>query len=149
MDRPRILGLLLAAVLLSACGSATVPADTAAAAAEVVSLTSSCGEFADWTDTICTSAVALANARLGWLHWPVTSTAFRTSMCPPNARCRFPGDSQGWVIFTFAVGDPVMIHVGPTNVGGAIAAGLVAGDPEPLPDWLLQEMSGIRLDPER
>jgi hypothetical protein len=148
MDRTRILGLLLVTILVSACGSATAPAGTAAAAHEMPP-TDPCAEFRDWGSTICPQAIALANARLGWLHWPVTSTSFRTTMCPPNARCAFPGENQGWVIFTFAVGDPVGIHVGPANVGGASAAGLVAGDPEPLPDWLLQEMAGIVLDPER
>jgi hypothetical protein len=148
MDRPRILGLLLAVVLASACGSATVPAGTAAAA-DHFAPTGPCAEFRDWTTTICPQAIAVADARLGWPHWPVTSTSFRPSMCPPNARCAFVGENQGWVIFTFAVGDPMMIHVGPTIVGGANAAGLVAGDPEPLPDWLLQEMAGIVLDPER
>ena len=143
MDRTRILGLLLATVLASACGSATVPADTAAAA-DHVSPTDPCAESRDRADTICPTAIALANARLGWLHWPVTSTTFRVSLCPRNARCAWVPGGQGWVVFTFWIGDPVMIHVGPPEAGSGVMAELTAGEPEPLPDWLLGEMAKAR-----
>jgi hypothetical protein len=95
--------------------------------------------------SLCLKAISLAEARLGWLHWPITSTTFRSNLCPPNARCAFAA-SQGWVIFTFWTGDPVMVHVAPAGdiallgEAGVGAAGLIAGDPEPLPDWLLDEL---------
>ena len=95
---------------------------------------------------LCQKAVALATARLGVLHWPITSTRFRTNLCPPNARCdlRFPELVEGWVIFTFTAGDPVMIHVGPPTNVGAPPNVLVVGDPEPLPDWLREEIAAGR-----
>lgn len=70
----------------------------------------------------------------GWLHWPVTSVRFMTGMCPPFARCGPTRPDQGWVVFTFSIGDPSMVHV-TTDEGGA----LIAGDPEALPEWLLED----------
>lgn len=101
------------------------------------------GAAPDVGPEICERAIALAEARLGWLHWPVASTRFRASMCPPNARCLAASGDEGWVIFEFTVGDPVMIRVGPPIVGNVVdLSRLVAGDPEPLPDWLREELDG-------
>jgi hypothetical protein len=85
----------------------------------------------------CAKAVALAQVQLGWLHWPVASTSFRSEICPPNARCVGDGaDDEGWVVFTFSIGDPSMIHVGP-DANGVV----VAGVPEAPPDWLMDELN--------
>ena len=95
-------------------------------------------------DTIpdrCGEAVIIAEARLGWLHWPVASRALRLNLCPPNARCRAPGPGEfhAWVIYEFTTGDPVMIHV---HLDGEDASlPLIADEPEPLPDWLLEELA--------
>jgi len=87
----------------------------------------------------CANAIAIAEARLGWLHAPITAVRYRTSMCPPNARCRATLRREGTVVFTFAVGEPLMIFVHP---GGPDGSGpLVAENPEPLPDWLLEELA--------
>lgn len=88
----------------------------------------------------CLQAIEVASARLGWLHAPVTSMEVRWDMCPPFARCfAIAGRTNAWVIFTFSFGDPSMVHVGQPE-GGPAGAGFVAGDPEPLPDWLLDEL---------
>ena len=50
---------------------------------------------------LCQAAVDLATARLGPLHWPITSITFLLQICPPNARCRAPDETDGWVIFQF------------------------------------------------
>jgi hypothetical protein len=95
---------------------------------------------------LCTRAVALATARLGILRWPITSIAFRLSVCPPNARCLAAvGEPvEGWVIFTFSAGAPAIVHVGrPSNVG-AVPNALIAGPPQPVPDWLLKEIAASR-----
>jgi hypothetical protein len=43
------------------------------------------------------------------------------------------------VIFTFSIGDPQMIHIG-VDPSHGIEAVLVAGDPQPVPDWLRDEL---------
>jgi hypothetical protein len=89
----------------------------------------------------CGEAVTVAETRLGWLHWPVASRVLRLSLCPPNARCRAPGPGEfhAWVIYEFITGDPVMIHV---HLAAEDEAGpLVADEPEPLPDWLIEELA--------
>jgi len=90
-----------------------------------------------WDDVsgrqLCEQAIALANARIGWLHWPITTTEFGFGApCPANARCAVVIPNGGWVVFHFWFGDPVMVAVSPTGTGG----GLIAGDPQPLPEWL-------------
>lgn len=127
-----LLGLLFATVLIGGCGTVAAPGDP-------------CADSSDWAGTICPAAIAVANARLGLVHWPVASTRFLASLCPPNARCRFalvPHDT--WVIFTFSVGDPVMIRVGPPGLANAPPGALVAGDPETPPDWALQQIANSR-----
>jgi hypothetical protein len=132
MTGNRVLGLVLATLLISACGSATAPTDP-------------CADSPDWAGTMCPNAIAVANARLGLLHWPVTSTQFRASLCPPNARCALvlaPHDT--WVIFTFSIGDPVMIRIGPPEIANAPPGFLVAGNPESPPEWILEELAKAR-----
>ena len=127
------IGVLCAAVL-AGCGAApaggagSAPSNPCEFGAVV---------FAVGPVDFCEKAVALAQVRLGWLHWPVTSTSFRSEICPPNARCMGDGDdNEGWVIFTFSIGDPSMIHVGP-DANGVVVAGFL----EPLPDWLIKELN--------
>ncbi len=125
---------LLGASIMNGCGSA--PAGGAAQS-------NPCDFGAivfDVGPAICSDAVALAQARLGWLHWPVTATQFRPDLCPPFARCPPPPGTDGWVIFTFSIGEPSMIHVGPPDPTLGIGAALVAGEPQPLPDWLRDEL---------
>jgi hypothetical protein len=45
---------------------------------------------------------------------------------------------EGWVVYEFWSGDPVMVHVGAAFVGDVMTHEFVAGEPEPLPDWLLE-----------
>lgn len=89
----------------------------------------------------CGEAVNVAEARLGWLHWPVASRVLRLNLCPPNARCRAPAPDEfnAWVIYRFTSGDPVMIHVHAD--GQDASAALVAEAPERPPDWLLEELA--------
>ena len=123
-----VAALLVMGVALAGCGAvpAAEPGGPCAATA---------GQVGD----ICPQALTLAEASLG-IHAPTTSVGFRTSMCPPNARCAAPAAGQGWVIFTFVVGPPRMVYVGPPDPVDDQARPLVARGPEPLPDWLLEEM---------
>jgi hypothetical protein len=91
---------------------------------------------------LCEHAIAVAEARLGWLHWPIRSTRFRLDLCPPNARCMPPAPNEAWVIFTFTSGDPAMVHV-VADASGALSA----LDQESPPAWLLDELR--EQDPSR
>ena len=104
-----------------------------------------CAATAGREGDICQKALTLAEASLG-IHAPITSTRFRMDMCPPNARCAFGIGAQGWVIFTFAFGPPRMVFVAPPDPVDDQSVELVARGPEPLPDWLLEELG---LDGER
>jgi hypothetical protein len=145
MRHVRSIALLVATLLLAACGT-DVGANAEPAADPCSDVAAVQGQaIGGWKNQVaeldvCSTAVALATARLGWLHGPITSTTFRASICPPNARCARVIDAGGWVIFTFAFGDPVMIHVG---LGETTDAGFGAGEPEPVPDWLIDEIRGI------
>ena len=90
----------------------------------------------------CQRVLSIANARLGSLHWPVTDVEVRWNLCPTGGRgCNVVQLSQAWVIYRFSVGDPTMINVGPRLDGDGIVDDLVAGAPEPVPDWLRDEPS--------
>jgi hypothetical protein len=122
--------LLTVTLVLSACagegGAVTELVDGVASG-----VCSDQPEVDDQFTLSCRQAVQLAEARLGWLHWPITATEFhRGGPCPPNARC-FIAPTQGSVIFHFKVGDPVVIRI------ALDATGLAAtGDPEPVPAWM-------------
>lgn len=89
----------------------------------------------------CRSVLAVADDRLGLLHWPVSSAKVRWNICPPNARCvEFVQLSQAWVVYRFWFGDPVMIHVKPPTGGDLMGGEFVADAPEPVPAWLLDEL---------
>ncbi len=88
----------------------------------------------------CRRILAIADARLGPLHVPITEVEVRWNVCPPGARCRFIQLSQGWVMYRFWVGDPVMIHVTAPVENNMVLDELVAGEPEPLPGWLLEQL---------
>lgn len=88
----------------------------------------------------CRQMVAVADERLGLLHWPITNVDVRWNVCPPGARCRFLQLSQAWVLYWFSNGEPLMIHVHPRAQGDVGGIDLVAEAPEPLPDWLLKEL---------
>lgn len=134
-------GILVGAAILAGCGG---QAPTGGAAGP--DPTDPCAILAARDDNIvdpttqCREAVALANARLGWLHWPVSSIEYRLDMCPPNARCASAVGTQGWVIYSFWSGDPIMVHVGSVVVGDMTTGELVTDEPEPLPAWLLEEL---------
>jgi hypothetical protein len=89
----------------------------------------------------CKHVIAVADERLGLLHWPVSEVQVRWTLCPPGARCRFLQLRQAWVIYRFWAGDPVMIHVGPPQEGVDLTDDLVADAPEPLPAWLAEELA--------
>jgi hypothetical protein len=125
---------VVAALVMAGCGGGTLvaaddgatgPCANAAPAGQPSSLT-------------CQRAIEVADARLGWLHLPVSSVEYRTDVCPPNARCRFDADSA-WILYTFMNGDRTMIHVARVLVGDEPIGDFAAGEPEPLPDWLLDE----------
>jgi hypothetical protein len=128
-------GLLGAVLLLGACSGA--PAETSdprspTAEAPCQGLTP-LGEPIGFHGLLCQEVVDVANARLGWLHWPISSTTFRAGEpCPPGARCAAPSGNTATVLFTFWAGDPVMVVV--TKDASGTAA--VAADPEPLPSWM-------------
>jgi hypothetical protein len=132
--RGLILFAIMAAASLCACGSevhepTTDPCQFGSAVFDVGPV------------NFCRQAIALAEAKLGWVHWPITSTTFRQSMCPPNARCRGPGPDEGTVIFTFSVGEPRMIFVAHAQgTGGEPLGPIEAGDPQPVPDWVLEQI---------
>jgi hypothetical protein len=132
-----MVGLLIASIALAACSAGGQAVDTT----DGVVGPCAADPVGEGRVLSCPLAVDLAGRKLGWLHWPVTATDFRWSLCPPNARCPFLPQDQGWVIFRFWAGDPVMIHVGRVDLGDIEAGPFVANDPEPLPDWLLEEIS--------
>jgi hypothetical protein len=138
----RLVAILALVVIVAGCGGGgPAPAGDQAAADPMnpcVGETSDSSVDAGMIPLTCDLAIDLANERLGWLHWPVTAIEFHRSLCPPNARCAFPV-RQGWVMFSFWSGDPVMIHVGPVLEGDVETARFTAGEPEPPPDWLLEE----------
>lgn len=87
----------------------------------------------------CLQAVALAEARLGALHWPISSVNYRLGLCGPGMRCAEVDEREhGWVIFTFWIGDPVMINVRSERQADGEGFELVAHDPEPVPDWVVR-----------
>lgn len=82
----------------------------------------------------CEASVELANARIGWLHFPVTRVEFqRGHPCPPNARCRL-SVNRASVIFHFWAGDPVLVPVTSDERGV-----LSAGEPGP---WAAEALPG-------
>ena len=89
---------------------------------------------------LCQNAIGLAIARLGIVHWPVTSISFRLDLCPPGAPCAAPSMQDGWVIFTFTTGLPVMVHVGPVVPGVGVDGPLIAGPVQEVPEWLAAEV---------
>jgi hypothetical protein len=88
----------------------------------------------------CQLVIAVADERLGLLHWPVSNVQVRWNLCPPGARCAFLQLRQAWVIYRFWAGDPVMIHVAPRLAGVDLTDDLVADAPEPIPQWLAEEL---------
>jgi hypothetical protein len=135
--RPWALGLV-AGMLLAACGGTS-----GAAVADPETLCPPPDVQMDGAIDVaarCQLVLSRADARLGLLHWPVTQVDVRWNICPPGARCAFLQLSQAWVIYQFSIGDPVMIHVRSTAGGVDMNEELVADDPEPLPDWLLEEL---------
>ena len=89
---------------------------------------------------LCQEAVKLALARLGPTQAPLTSVTFRLDICAPNERCAAPPQNEGWVIFTFAFGPPLMVHVGPAGADLGLDGPLTAEAPQPLPAWLAAEI---------
>ena len=128
--RAVVVGTFLSAVVLAGCCAAGPPSGPGEAdPCQFGAVVFDVGPVA-----LCKQAVALAQERLGSLHWPVTSTRFRQELCQPNARCA-PLQNEGWVIFTFSIGDPSMIHVAPDVNGVVVAENLQA-----VPGWLLEEI---------
>jgi hypothetical protein len=139
MRTNRLTAATLAALLgvLAGCGGANVGADDRARCPEV-------GGFqpqvlVEVLD--CDLAIALADQRLGWLHWPVSTVQVRLSLCPPNARCVAGLSNQAWVVYEFWFGDPVMVHVQPRIEGDMVTDDYFAGEVEAPPDWLLEELA--------
>jgi hypothetical protein len=144
MKRRSLLAALVVVLLFAACGSAT--SQTSGAPGDGASSGDPCAHLGEFHGR-CEEAIAIANARLGWLHWPITSTEIRDALCGPNMRCAMllvPG-VRSWVIFQFMVGGPVMVHVHLQEQNGeAVGDVLVADAPEPLPEWLLNEISATK-----
>jgi hypothetical protein len=117
--------LLVATALLAGCSTS--------------SAVDPCDPVAVGDAEACRNVLSVATEHLGWSHGPVTSTRFAGSMCPPGARCRMHLPGEGIAIFTFMIGDPVMIQVFPEARPDGLGSILTAGDPEPVPDWFLEE----------
>lgn len=135
--RPWALGLVVG-MLLAACGGTS-----GAAVADPDSLCPPPDIEMDGAIDVaarCQLVLSLADARLGVLHWPVTEVDVRWNLCPPGARCALMPLSQAWVIYQFSIGEPVMINVRSTPDVVEMSDALIAGDPEPLPDWLVEEL---------
>jgi hypothetical protein len=132
MNRRRLIALVVATLLVAGCGVGMADARGGP-----------CDRAGEPND-ICVQAVALAETQLGWLHAPITGVTFRGSLCPPNARCAPALGGQGWVIFEFIAGDPVMVYVGPPDPVDDQSLDLVARPGEPPPEWLVEEMAAGR-----
>jgi hypothetical protein len=91
---------------------------------------------------LCQKAIELAIERLGPLHWPITSIHFILSLCPPGAPCAAPTEKEGWVIFTFTAGLPIMVHVGPAGAIAGVDGPLIPDAPQEVPGWLAAQLSG-------
>ena len=128
---------LLFAGLLAACGGSLAAGADESAVCPPPNI-----EMPGAVDIVarCERVIAVADEQLGLLHWPVSNVQVRWNLCPPGARCVFLQLRQAWVIYRFWAGDPVMIHVGPRLAGVDLTDDLVADAPEPLPDWLVQEL---------
>ena len=139
MTATRVLGSLLLAstLVLGGCRALGQAGPGDAAFDECVAAVDDLG--ADRAQ-FCRRVIDLAEERVGWLR-QVEFVRFRQEICPPNARCMPPPPGAGWVIFLFGDGDPSMVHVGPPEALGAPGDGLVASAPEPVPDWLLDELA--------
>ena len=149
---PSLALALAVAVALTGCGGAVAPADAEGPADDPVNAPAAAPndacpppnvEIAGALDIIaeCRRMIALADARLGLMHWPVTDVTLRWSLCPPNARCLFMQFRQAWVVYRFLVGEPAMIHIRPSEPMGAVMVSeYVADAPEPVPDWLIEQI---------
>ena len=139
MMRLRILGLPLILLVLSGCAGS---AGTAGSAVSATGRATCAGD--EQTAKLCRRALPIAIDRLGVWHWPISTADFRSSTCTSNVRCRLAqGDTdQGWLIFTFWVGDPVMVNIQSQRQADGEGFELVAELPQPVPAPLLEEISG-------
>jgi hypothetical protein len=80
----------------------------------------------------CQAILGLARERLGFLAFVITSvTVGLGTPCPPTARCAPPAGDRGFALFTFWIGDPVIVYVHPNEEG----PGFVAEAPRAPPDF--------------
>jgi hypothetical protein len=135
MTARRILRAIIAgALLLAGCGTQVLPeakvvVDGVPTGECIMHPTPGPGPF-----LLCLMAVDLAAAKLTVLPGTVSAVEFhRGVLCPPNARCRQLTD-RGTVIFWFAGVPPLMVPVAHEP-----PAGYVAGQPQALPQWLIDQ----------
>jgi hypothetical protein len=138
--RGRAITVLVTALALGGCGSAAAPGPSGK---------DPCSEDLvndALVDPVapCREAMQLADAELGLIHAPVSRVRVRSDMCPPNARCALSDlRNVHWVIYEFWFGAPRMVYVGPPDQVDDQSKLLDARAPEPLPEWLLDEL-GLR-----
>ena len=137
MGRIRILGLVLITFVAVGCGSTN-----GGSAVSATGRATCAGD--EQTVSVCRRALPIAIDRLGFWHWPISTADYRSTICTSNGRCLLAagGLDQGWLIFTFWVGDPVMVNVQSQRQSDGEGFELVAEVPQPVPDVLLTEISG-------
>jgi hypothetical protein len=83
---------------------------------------------------LCPVAVDLATAKVAVLPGTISAVEFHVGvLCPPNARCRQVTD-HGTVVFWFVGVRPLMVPITHQEPGG-----YVAGEPQALPGWLVDQ----------
>ena len=135
----RILGLLLILLVLSGCAGSAGNAGSAVSATGRDTCTGD-----EQTIKVCRRALPVAIDRLGFWHWPISTADYRSTVCSSDRRCLLflGGTDQGWLIFTFWVGDPVMVNVHSQRQADGEGFELVAEMPQAVPAPLLVEIMG-------
>jgi hypothetical protein len=134
MARRAATAVLIGALLLAGCAAQVVPeakvvVDGVPSGECFIHPTPGPGPFLQ-----CPTAVSLAVEKLTLLPGTVSAVEFHLGvLCPPNARCRHSTD-EGTVIFWFLGVPPIMVPI--THDG---AASFVAGEPQAVPQWLVDE----------
>ena len=82
----------------------------------------------------CEAAVAAARPKLSGTTG-ITALSFDYAICPPDARCRFPGGASGTVVATLEDGRRVGVFVGVDPNGAVLTEPprLLTPPPQPMP----------------
>jgi hypothetical protein len=137
LQRQAAIAVLALALGAAGCGGVSAPGPSGGDPCDPAGLV---GDPSFDPVALCREAIQLADAELGLVHAPVARVRVRSDMCPPGARCLAPVGVEHWVIYEYWFGPPRMVYVGPPDPVDDQSLPLDARGPEPLPDWLLDEL---------